>query len=947
MDEANREDPGITQELALDRLCLEFEESLRRHERPSIAGYLERVVVSLRPRLFELLLEIEVEHALHRGIPFDMVAVRDEFPEHGELVGRVANRRNYTLAQTESPSSDNQGHSTPSASSLHGRFEPGQRVAGRYRIVSLLGKGGMGEVYRADDLVLGQSVALKFLPEGFANDSKRLEYFFSEVRLARQVSHPNVCRVHDIGEVDGQHFISMEFIDGEDLKTLLKRTGRPQHEKAVEWARQLCSGLAAAHDQGVLHRDLKPANVMIDGRGQVRITDFGLATVDDDENTQKSLVGTPAYMAPEQISRGSTSVQSDIYSLGLVLFEMFAGVSARDANRKSECESGQSRGSLSGVVKDVDPAIENIVSLCLRHASEDRPKTAAEVQMALPGANLLAAEVAAGRLPSPKLVAASGATTIGSPKVVFATLAVLLVGIVGNFLLAPAASWTNLLDQSMHPEHLKVVARQVVAKLGYEQDGGDDASGFAAPYAVSHGIPDQFQYWYRHSPTPIVVTESFGSEIVYSQVKLRSPAWANGEVGVRLAPETGKLRWFRAKPIVDSFHEVPQQTKELDPVAMGLTEDVVGFDFSKLSVSTDRQMLPEDYASDTKTWHGHWPETGEDFFVCVGVTGNHVSYFEVRRTTTEVTADVQENAMDSPGLVLVMVAWWGAAALMLRNLALGHGDRKGAFRLAVFWMSAVFLIWLCQAHHVPSMSGEWTHFVNFVHIAGGSAFVMCTLYLAVEPFVRRKWPELLIGWTSVLQGSPLNPRVGHEILVGLAAGTIYINLCLLCHGVWAGQIIPGHSYGRGLNALGGSFSAVSWVFEGVLFRGMYYGLVLLAAVILFRIVFRTKLFTGIVCTVLLGLIYAKGLPTGPAIVRVVVGSVLLIVLLRCGLLSCMALAVSAETLIGLTTLNADAFYFRSGLGVGISVFAVGCLAAWIWLGAPRPGRPNTITAANP
>ena len=158
-----------------------------------------------------------------------------------------------------------------------GRFLPGTVIGERYRIVGLLGRGGMGEVYRADDLKLGQQVALKFLPVELERDAGRLERFMNEVRIALRVTHANVCRVHDVGEFEGQHYISMEYIDGEDLASLLRRIGRLPENKALEIARQLCAGVAAAHEEGILHRDLKPANVMIDGRGRARITDFGLA----------------------------------------------------------------------------------------------------------------------------------------------------------------------------------------------------------------------------------------------------------------------------------------------------------------------------------------------------------------------------------------------------------------------------------------------------------------------------------------------------------------------------------------------------------------------------------------------------------------------------------------------------------------------------------------------
>ncbi|MBA0088015.1 MAG: protein kinase, partial [Acidobacteria bacterium Pan2503] len=138
-----------------------------------------------------------------------------------------------------------------------GRYLPGRLLGGRYRIIALLGKGGMGEVYRADDLTLGQAVAMKFLPEKATSNEAMLGRFKNEVRIARRVSHPNVCRVYDVGEVDGVTFFTMEYIDGEDLASLLRRIGRLPQDKAVEIARQICAGLSAAHAKGVLHRDLK------------------------------------------------------------------------------------------------------------------------------------------------------------------------------------------------------------------------------------------------------------------------------------------------------------------------------------------------------------------------------------------------------------------------------------------------------------------------------------------------------------------------------------------------------------------------------------------------------------------------------------------------------------------------------------------------------------------
>src|SRR5438034_1214192 len=240
------------------------------------------------------------------------------------------------LDSRESPRKDSGRKGTTSASSFasidKSRFVPGTILAERYRIVGLLGRGGMGEVYRADDLKLGQPVALKFLPEHLLSDGAALARFHREVRVARQVTHRNVCRVYDIGEVDGRHFLSMEFIKGEELSSLLRRIGRLPQDKAVQIARQICAGLSAAHDVGVLHRDLKPANVLIDEHGNARILDFGLAGLVEEFGDDEMRAGTPAYMSPEQIEGQEQTVKSDVYSLGLVLYELFTGQRAFEAS---------------------------------------------------------------------------------------------------------------------------------------------------------------------------------------------------------------------------------------------------------------------------------------------------------------------------------------------------------------------------------------------------------------------------------------------------------------------------------------------------------------------------------------------------------------------------------------------------------------------------------------
>ena len=393
----------------------------------------------------------------------------------------------------------------------------GTILAGRYRIVGLLGRGGMGEVYRADDLTLGQPVALKFLPASAAADPAALARFHNEVRIARQVSHPNVCRIHDLGEADGEPFLSMEYVDGEDLSSLLRRIGRLAGDKAVESARQLCSGLAAAHDMGVLHRDLKPANVMLDGRGVVKITDFGLANFSE-QIARDDIAGTPAYMAPEQLAGRAATIGSDLYALGLVLFEMFTGVAAfapGSAADRARSSADSAPPTPSSARPDIDPAVERVIVRCLDPDPARRPPSARVVGAALPGGDPLAAALAAGQTPSPQMVA--DAATLGRlrPAVAWALLASLAIGMaaVGAINDRAAPYRASLLELS--PEVLRVRAAQILDRAGRSGATRDWAAGFefdpdVAAFLRRDGSAGQWRraesrrpglirFWYRES----------------------------------------------------------------------------------------------------------------------------------------------------------------------------------------------------------------------------------------------------------------------------------------------------------------------------------------------------------------------------------------------------------------------------------------------------------------
>jgi serine/threonine protein kinase len=208
----------------------------------------------------------------------------------------------------------------------------GSVIAGRYEILSPLGKGGMGMVYKAHDRMLDETVAIKVLRAEFANTPEMARRFRHEIKLARKVTHRNVCRIHEYNEDQGIRYISMEYVEGTDIKQLSReRGGFLGTEEAYDVAIQTAEGLHAIHDVGIVHRDLKTSNVMRDGRGLVRLMDFGIAKIEGSDHTGGGLtttgqiMGTPEYMSPEQCLGDRIDHRSDIYGLGILVYELFTG----------------------------------------------------------------------------------------------------------------------------------------------------------------------------------------------------------------------------------------------------------------------------------------------------------------------------------------------------------------------------------------------------------------------------------------------------------------------------------------------------------------------------------------------------------------------------------------------------------------------------------------------
>ena len=239
-----------------------------------------------------------------------------------------------------------------------------------------MGSGAAGVVFSAQDLRLDQAVALKLLLQSRDEGVDILEQYRDEARLARRVSHPNVCRVHDFSVAEDIAFVAMELIDGENLADLRQKIGRFSKERAPEIALDICRGLAAIHEQGLLHRDLKPANIMLDSSGHARILDFGLAAAIDSVSGLAVRFGTPAYRSPEQAKGLGVTIRSDLYSLGLVLWELWVGEHLPVDQRRNP-------PLISSKVKGVEPAVEGVIARCLSWDPKERPASAESVIAAL------------------------------------------------------------------------------------------------------------------------------------------------------------------------------------------------------------------------------------------------------------------------------------------------------------------------------------------------------------------------------------------------------------------------------------------------------------------------------------------------------------------------------------------------------------------------------------
>jgi serine/threonine-protein kinase len=842
------------------------------------------------------------------------------------------------------------------------RFVPGTLLLDRYRVIELLGRGGMGEVYRAEDLVLGQSVALKFL-RGLGEDAERLDRFYNEARMAREVTHPAVCRVHDVGQVDGQTFLSMEYVDGEDLASLLRRIGHLPGDKALQIARQLCAGVAAAHEKGVLHRDLKPQNVMLDGHGNVRVTDFGLAGLAGSITGDDVRSGTPGYMSPEQLAGREVTARSDIYAIGLILYEVFTGTRAYPGRMPAEVrkQHEQPLGPPSSVVDDVDPAVDATVLRCLEQDPAQRPPSARAVAALLPGGDPLAAALMAGETPSPDMVAASARDEGVRPAVARACLAAAAACAVVALLLVPRLHLLPRLPDTRPPVVLEDRARDFLRRVGYTDPAADRARGLNADgeyfrwagatdrsptrwQKLATGDPPVLSFWYRQGPRSLIPTGDA------ALVRWSDPPWTvSAMTGVRLDLSGRLLEFYAVPPQLETAAE-PAPEPDWRPLFSEAGLDPANF------TAVAPTWTPPFYCDRRQAWQGTYARRPEIPLRVEGAAyrGRPV-YFRLvspwtraeRMQPFALTTAQKANEIITTGLMFLLFSVGGWLAW--RNLKLGRGDRRGAARLGTALFLLGVVIWALAGHHVRDRDGFMTLMAREVGSSLRFAFVLWVFYLALEPYVRRFWPRTIVSWTRLLSNGPRDPVVAREVLFGLVwgGGVAVLLLSSAALAPLLGQPQPVPQAGNLGRALGLRYTAAGLL--GLWFNGLVLGMGSLLLLLLLKLLLRSERIASWLLVATLTVIQALSLATGegsPWIAGAVAFAIMAtftLLLRRAGLVAAISAVVVANLLVGFPlTLDVEAWHAGTTLlvlacAVGLGVYAFRVSGGRAREGFPAPG----------
>jgi serine/threonine-protein kinase len=699
---------------------------------------------------------------------------------------------------------------------------------------------------------------------------------------------------------------------------------------------------------------------MIEGRGGLRLTDFGLAARGELGKSDVA-AGTPGYIAPESIAGRETTVRSDVYSLGLVLYELYTGSPAYPGTKNTDLLTTQSRQDpvAPGIVApDIDARVERVIQQCLEREPRLRPGSARHVAAFLPGGSPLAATIAAGETPSPEMVAAAGQQgRIPTMRVVLG-LALVAVALVGAVILKSNAS---LIGRVMLPKSGEVLAdraRQIIAELGYPEPHPRERYSFdvyeellveimerdqsASRWErLSRPRPGAIDFWYRRFPNPVRTRGALG------RVSWEDPAQQEpGMVSVRLSP-LGQLREFAVIDDDTFGEETPGRRPTEGESKVREPDWSVALRAADLDPDllqrVEPERVPQVFADCRAAWDGSYPES-PDVRIRVeaaGFRGRVVALRLIeqqfpRASGPSAPADLWIHGRPWAGWLLDalnLAVLVGTIVLARNNIRYRRGDRPGARRVGlwVFMLSLVSLLAMSSAWFAPT--GQPPPLVMFIGLAmlNGAWFWMA--YLGVEPYLRRLWPESIISWTRLLSGRWRDPLVGWHVLTGVAMGVIAVAAVSIDQLApeWVGDPsrAPMASPNLTAAALAGPREALGAVLSTVS-NSLRAGLVFLLVMVGLRLILKRKAIAGIAFVILQTAVWSSSLSNTP-ITWLLIGSLttlLAIATIRFGLLTLVTAVFVYVVLIEMPiTTNLGAWHG------GVSMFAIAIPAAMAVYGA--------------
>lgn len=825
----------------------------------------------------------------------------------------------------------------------------GTLVGGRYWLEALLGRGGMGSVYRAHDIELEQTIAVKFLSAKLAGDAGAIELLRREVQTARQITHPNVVRIFDIGAADGEPFVTMELVAGEDLGSLVRRVGPLPPMQVVTIAQQLAAGLAAAHRAGILHRDLKPANVMIDSAGNVRILDFGIAAALDDPRSLRRLSGTPGFVAPEVLDGQLPSERSDLYGWALVVqYAATGAVPAKDTSQPNYAANDRLREM--GLGDELAAAVQS----CLSPDPVKRLTSSQELLALLSAEDPLGEVLSSGHAPSAAVLAATSSWKPGprSLNVLLGIGSLLLVAIV---LLADRTLFLSRCGLVKSPDALGEIAQRMLIDLGYKLPAGDQRIGVTLDsdclqYIRAHPeiskawqqvaagkIPAVF-FTYRHGDRQLPLPFQLQRE------QLEEPL--TGATSVHLDGR-GNLLFLQAADVTKD-HPTPTQATDWAKL----------FSLAGLSITdfqrAETNSAPPLFADEGHHWQGLLPIDGsQTLHVMAAARQGYPVYFNVQYPWQSTVAAKSARSQLAHFVAIRRAGWLVAivlaAAIAWQNAKQGQADWQNARRVAVCVLALATLDWICGSRHSFNFAQEVTAAFDWLVVIIFSGVVAGVAYLAIEPLARRWWPWSIITLRRLLEGRVRDRAIWADVLLGLIVG---LGCVLLRQSLSLANRVVGISV-SGLNDFDPSQNLLDHfglryrfaVFVSALLLAVLQSLLLLTLIIAAkRVVKSTPLAAAMVVVLMAALsIVGRGL-LSPIdwLARTLLLAIAAAVLLRFGLLaSVTAVATYYAVNNAPITLNGNAWYAPTGFAC-IAIIAVAIVTSWHM--ASRTARPPPAMA---